>query len=301
MSNLLLFSSLVPDIPSTRTFHPHEGRFCGDSADISPTPLPESSRNLSALAAPPRTRRLHDIAPSPFSLRPPPQNTNSPQELFSLERYSPKLAPNDLQSIPDFEFSAERMLLDDPSDMDLSEHDVVADNQGIESMHIQSPEEDIMFNGVYGTLDEAFDGWNSRIINAPVLDDVEPILDVPETQLDDVVFGVNLDSQTTLVGKLFLHHGHQHVEKVRTVYDNVMYATEMGWVNDFDGTRESGAELWFADDRKVYYRWYEGNDWGVHEDGWMVYEVYGGWDLRAMGQGAELDPSLGRNDERWSD
>jgi hypothetical protein len=107
----------------------------------------------------------------------------------------------------------------------------------------------------------------------------------------DVVYGVNSLSDTAWNGKVVLTSDEQHVEKIRVGSSTeMMYGTQIGSVDDFDGTGESDLAIWFGEDRRVYYRWLEGNDWGVWDDYWVVYKVKGGWDLREMGRGVQLHP-----------
>jgi len=119
--------------------------------------------------------------------------------------------------------------------------------------------------------------------------------------LKNVVFGKvpNDDSERSVwCGGIVLTRGMHNVEKLRVQSsDNRVYGIEIGYIDDFEF---GGVELWFANDRKVYYRPFQDTEGPTVEDGFEVYEVMGGYDMQDFGPARILDPRFQSKDGEGS-
>jgi hypothetical protein len=154
-------------------------------------------------------------------------------------------------------------------------------------MSTAEEEQDELFHRVHDILVTAFRRWEIKAGTMANDEWEHRILEVPAIK-KVVCYGIHPDTKSRLQGVILLIAGHQYVEKIRVGYsDNRMYATEIGHIDDFD---YGMAELWFGINGNLYYRSLEGNDWGVLEDGWPVFEVEGGYDLRSLREHAPMYP-----------
>ena len=142
-----------------------------------------------------------------------------------------------------------------------------------------------VFNYVFDVLDDAFSAFESNGKETSGSRPVdEMVLDLPEFDAPNLLFGLRPDRSSCWKGMLWLDGRYTALCKLRKrgFEGGFIYGAEIGEVEDVDGY--GGVTLFMGQDRKIYYTstsgWFEEDHDGIFE-----YKVHGGFELRDFNMG----------------